>query len=196
VKQGRTELGAYMQTRPAPIGYQKLPGPTGCGFCARGELTDSGGYGSGRSLLAPLLTGTRMTCDTTCVSPVALRPGSRRVTRTEAWMLAWLRPSCCDQWPIVMTGAAGRRGGLPASAAAFATSTIETAPLSAPSAVRVSPGPARSRRRIDATREAAAARPSHARRASPLAPAWCRGTAGRVGRSAPSPSPSCRTGRV
>jgi len=58
VKQGRTELGAYMQTWPAPSWYQNDPGPTGCVFFSTGELAGSGGYrgcGGGTFVVPPIV---------------------------------------------------------------------------------------------------------------------------------------------
>src|SRR5581483_10551191 len=56
-KHGKTELGAYMHTCPAPSEYQNDPGPTGCAFLRIGELAEREGYSgpcSGASVDPPI----------------------------------------------------------------------------------------------------------------------------------------------
>jgi hypothetical protein len=104
VKHGNTELGAYMQTWPAPSWYQNDPEPTGCVVLSTGELAGSGGYegcGGGASVVPPIgLEGVPL-----LVWAAAVAVGRDRLAGWPdllVWTSIWApaaaleRPSCCE----------------------------------------------------------------------------------------------------
>src|SRR5918996_881537 len=107
-----------MQTRPGPTGYQKLPGPAGCGSRARSESAASGGYGStsGRSSVAPPFTGRRTTLDTGRTGARSARPGapSRTLMRARTIAPAAQHANADTAAPPVLScSAQGRKRGSP-----------------------------------------------------------------------------------